>query len=165
MTAKLNPEETNMKIENVEVAGTIIACGEQMLVVNNIKWGAFSFSMTKLRRRQDPALGIGMHLEQPQAAAIRAAAEVLGRTLAEHELPSLLHEVKEYRQSDADGIWKLYNLHIFQMTLPKRPAIPGAGLEIEWLTATELRNRQPVSSTVRYLLTCLEEQGKLPPWK
>ncbi|MBI5388312.1 MAG: hypothetical protein HZA90_26910 [Verrucomicrobia bacterium] len=154
-----------MQTETVEVAGTIIACEEQMLVFNNLKWGAFTFPFTKLRRWQDPNFGLGFRQEEPQAAAIRAASEILGHTFAETEWPRLQHEVTEYRQSDADGIWKLYHLHLFGMTLPAKPPTLGAGLQTEWLTVAELRARKPVSSTVRYLLACLEEQGKLPPWK
>jgi hypothetical protein len=74
---------------------------------------------------------------------------------------------EEYRQSDADGIRKIYHLHVFQMPLPAKPTSFsfGAGLQTEWLTVEEWRTRKPVSSTVPYILQCLEEENKLPPWK
>jgi hypothetical protein len=153
-----------MPTPKVDVAVAMIACGKKILAIYNPKWGAFSIPMTRRRKWRDPAMRLGPKDEEWRLAASRAAAEVLGRTLAPGELPAPLHEILEYRQNDADGIWKLYNLHVFKMTLPKPPASLGFGVTAEWLTADELHERVPVSSTVRYLLKELEGADKLPPW-
>lgn len=142
----------------------MIACGDKVLAVHNPKWGAFSIPMTKRRKWRDPAMRLGAKDEEWQAAAGRAAAEVLGRTLSVDKLPQPLHDILEYRQNDADGIWKLYDLHVFKMPLHKPPASFGFGIVAEWLTADQLHERVPVSSTVRYLLKQLEGADKLPPW-
>ena len=153
-----------MPTPKVDVAVAMIACGEKILAVHNPKWGAFSLPMTKRRKWRGPPVRPGAKDEEWQMAASRAAAEVLGRTLAPEELPQPLDQVFEYRQNDADGIWKFYNLHIFKMRLPKPPASLGFGVVAEWLTVEQLHQRVPVSSTVRYLLKELEGADKLPPW-
>jgi hypothetical protein len=153
-----------MPVPKVEVAVAMIACGKKILAVHDAKWGAFSIPMTKRRKWRNPAMKLGAKDEEWQAAASRAAAEVLGRALAPRELPVPLHEILEPRQNDADGIWKLYDLHIFKMLLPKPPVLLGFGIVAEWLTADQLRECDPVSSTVRYILKELESVDKLPPW-
>lgn len=156
--------DSPMPTPKVDVAVAMITCGKRILAIYNPKWGAFSIPMTKRRKWRDRAVRLGAKEEEWPLAASRAAAEVLGRTLAPEELPLPLHEILEYRQNDADGVWKLYNLHVFKLPLPKIPASLGLGIDGEWLVADQLQKNVPVSSTVRYLLKELEGSDKLPPW-
>jgi hypothetical protein len=160
----MKAKEKTKQIPKVEVAVALIACGDKILAVHNPKWRAFSVPMTKPRRWEDPAFRLGLRQEDWQAAAVRAAAEALGRTLAEPEFPLPLHEIQEFRQNDEEGIWKLYHLHLFKLPLAKMPSALGFGVTAEWLTADQLQERAPVSSTVRYLLKQLASANKLPPW-
>ena len=153
-----------MSLAKVEVAVTMIACGERILTIHNPKWGAFTFPMTKRRKWSDPEMPLGAGDEAWRAAATRVAAEVLGRTLAQEEEPQLLHDTVELRQNDEEGIWKVYNLQIYKMRLLEIPHSYGFGVVVEWLTARQLQERVPISQTVRNVIKHLEGVDLLPPW-
>ena len=152
-------------IPRVEVAVVLIAIRDtdQILSVHNPCWGAFTLPMTKRRTWEDPAVRVGRKAEDWLAAATREAAEKLGRTFAPNELPVSLLQETEYKQSDVDGIWKMYCFHIFRLPVPSG-TICARNVNGEWLTPGDFRKRVPISGTAKYLLDCLRREGLLPPW-
>lgn len=147
----------------IDVVATVIACEARILAVFNPRWGAFTLPMTKRRRWQEPELPSGYREEDWENAAARAAAEALGRTFLPEELPHLLTEVENYKQSDADGTWKTYHFRVFGLPVePGTEVLPG--LATEWLSPDRLRERRPLSRTAIDLVECLRERSLLPPW-
>jgi hypothetical protein len=82
------------------------------------------------------------HPEDWQKAADRVAGEVLGRTFLPQEFPKSLCEIKDYEQSDADGVWKLYTIQVFGLELPKTPLL-APGMVGEWLSAANSSPANP----------------------
>jgi hypothetical protein len=152
-----------MAFQTVEVAVTVLAAGTRILAVFNPRWGSFTLPMTRRKKWQDPAMALGMREEDWSVSAARGGAEVLARTLGPQARPQQLMEIKEYRQSGEDGIWKVYQFRIFGLAIPKESKLAGTILT-EWLTPAEFADHEPVSSTARYLVSCLQEKGRLPPW-
>lgn len=137
----------------LEVAVALIRTDEQMLVVYNDEWKAFTLPMTKRREWVDPDVPAALERQEEWIeAAARAAAEWLGRTLAPAEItgPPLVDD-SQYTQSDRDGTIKRYHFQVFEVKLagPDR-LVPGA--VAEWLTLQELRTHRPVSPTTKYLI-------------
>lgn len=146
---------------NVEVAAVLFTSSGRLLVTHNPRWGSFSAPMSKRRRWQDPQIPLGVREEEWHITAARVAGEVFGRTFLPKHLPKPFHELRQYKQSDIDGLWKLYNFHLFHLPLAKKlPLAPG--VIGEWHTAAELAAVEPVSPTLRFLLQHLDEEGKLP---
>ena len=152
-----------MAFQTVEVAATVIAAGGSILAVYNPRWGSFTLPMTKRKKWQDPNLPLGVREEDWRVSAARAGAEVLGRTLSPKALPNHLLDIQEYRQSGEDGIWKIYQLHVFGLTIPIETKL-AEGILADWLAPSDFADHEPISSTARYLVSCLEQSGKLPPW-
>lgn len=151
------------KIESVEVIATLLVRGPKFLAIFNPRWGAFTFPMSRRKQFLDPTVSQAATPEKLERAAARVAAEVLGRSFAPEEFPRPLCKIKEFEQSDADGVWKLYRIHVFGLTLPAgAKAVPG--VVTEWLTREDFQTREPVTHTARYLLQELAANGKLPPW-
>jgi len=148
------------QILKVEVVTTLLVQGQKFLCVFNPKWGAFTFPMSKRKFFQDSAISAAPNPEKLDRAAARVAAEVLGRSFPPGEFPTPLTDIKGFEQSDADGVWKLYEFHLFTLKVSEGVKLP-AGLIAEWLTPKELQIREPVTHTARYLLGCLEEKGLL----
>ena len=146
------------QIENVEVVATLLVQGKKILAVFNPRWGAFSFPMSRRKFFKDSGVSEAVMPEKLERAAARVAAEVLGRSFAPDDFPAPLIEIKDFEQSDADGLWKLYTLHVFTLKVSEGVRL-APGVIGEWLTAKELQTREPVTRTVRYLLSKMEEQG------
>jgi len=153
-----------MKCPNVEVVATLILQERKLLTVYNPRWGAFSFPMSKRKQFTDEASSKAVHREDWKKTAARVAGEVLGRTFRPDEFPQPLCEIKDYEQSDADGVWKLYTIQVFGLKLPQGAKF-APGVAGEWLPAAELKTREPITRTARFILARLEEQDLLPPWK
>jgi len=148
-----------------EVAVTVIAHGARILGVHNERWGVFTLPMTRRRAWQDPEISPVLRQEEWEITATRAAAEVLGRTFPKKTLPKPLldpNETRDYRQSDADGVWKVYHLRVSGLAVEDTRLAPG--VFGEWLAPDDFREREPISPTARYVIDKLRLQGRLPPW-
>ena len=152
------------QILNVEAVGTLILQGRKVLLVFNPRWGAFTFPMSKRKFFKDAVVSEAPTPEKLDRAAARVAAEVLGRSFPPDEYPEPLLDIKGFEQSDADRVWKLYEFHLFALKLSEGVRL-ASGVIGDWMTAKELRTREPVTHTARYLLERLEEQGLFPPVK
>ena len=143
--------EQHPTLPSVETVAVIIRRDEEILLVFNEKWSAFTLPMTKVRQWTDPNIPPARREEKPAAAAVRAAAECLGKTLAVQ--PTHLKDIRGYRQSDRDGVWKEYVIHVFTLPLPEEQPEkePWSGIRSEWLTADEILEgcRGPISPTAR----------------
>ena len=153
-----------MKCPKVEVMAALILQGRNLLAVYNPRWGAFTFPMSKRKQFADDAGSKAVWPEDWKKAAARVAGEVLGRTFLPHEFPQALCEIKDYEQSDAEGVWKLYTIQVFGLKLPEGPLL-APGVVGEWLPVAEFKTREPITRTARFILARLEEQELLPPWK
>lgn len=148
-----------------ELAVTIIAVedSDRILTTFNPRWGSFTLPMTKRKSWIDPQAPAGNRQEDLVMTATRAAAEALGRTLDKATLPHALLKEIDYRQSDSEGIWKVYSLYLFGLKVPQATGL-APGIIGEWLNPTGFRNRDPISPTARYVIDCLDREGQLPPW-
>jgi hypothetical protein len=151
------------KVESVGVVATLLVRGPKFLAIFNPCWGAFAFPMSRRKQFVDPTVSHVATPEKLERAAARVAAEVLGRSFSSEGIPRPICKIKEFEQSDADGVWKLYHIRVFGLTLPAY-ATTVPGVIAEWLTREDFEIREPVTHTARYLLQELEANGKLPPW-
>ncbi len=149
---------------NVEAVATVLANGRKLLAVFNPRWGGFTLPMSKRKQFRDRSVCEAARAEEWPTAAARVAAEVLGRSFAPADFPRALTEIKDFEQSDADGIWKLYSIRVFGLAVSDNVRL-APGVVAEWLEPEEFQVREPMTRTVRFLLTRLEAQGCLPPWQ
>lgn len=139
----------------VEVAVVLVRDDTGRCLVDfNDAWGSFTFPMTKVREQPAVQPDGPTGREEPQAAACRAVAEVLGRPLPPGLLQALACEVPPYRQSGRDGEWKRYTFRLFELTAKFDPK-PLPGHSAAWLTRAELKRCEPMSPTVRKILDAL----------
>jgi hypothetical protein len=153
--------EDNMKskqIENVEVVATLMRQGPKILSVFNPRWGAFTFPMSRRKFFKDSTVSEAIMPENLDRAAARVAAEIMGRSFPPEEFPKPLLDIKGYEQSDADGVWKLYEFHVFTLKLSEGVRL-GPGIIAEWMTPKELQSREPVTHTARFVLSRIKEAG------
>ena len=139
-------------LPQVRVGVAVITSEGKVLMFFNSRWGAFSLPMSKQRTWADPTAPGGKRLESYREAAIRAAAEVRGKTLLAFPPGPGLPE-HQYQQSDADGELKIYDFEIFRVDAgPAGP--PAPGVAAEWLTPLEIldESRVPISKTARHLI-------------
>lgn len=146
----------------VEVAANAIFRPGLVLTVYNPRWGAFTLPMTKRRRWKDPTLRTGVRTERWRDAAIREAADLLGRTLVLSEFPTLLMRTEEYQQSDRSGEWKSYDFRVFRMQLQPNERLRD-GVIAEWVCPEDAMEGKvrPVSPTTVYILLQLKRKGLL----
>ena len=134
----------------VRTAAVVITRGAEFLTIFNPKWGAFTLPMSKRRSWHDPQVQGASREEEPRAAAIRAAAEALGRPFGPDELPRPIElaDLQPFQQSDRDGAWKSYRFDVFGIELAagEVPA-PSGGAAFAWMTLDALRTACPVSPT------------------
>ncbi|MGO8697047.1 MAG: hypothetical protein ACLQVY_04945 [Limisphaerales bacterium] len=149
------------QIESVEVVATLLVQGKKILAVFNPRWGAFTFPMSRRKFFKDSDVSEAATPEKLDRAAARVAAEALGRSFPPDDFPTLLVEIKNFEQSDADGIWKLYTIHVFSLKVSEGVRL-APGVITEWLTPKELQTREPVTHTARYILRESEKQGLTP---
>ena len=152
------------KCPNVEAVATVIAQGSKILAVFNPRWGGFTLPISKRKTFRDSVMDSPAKPEDWPKSAARVAAEVLGRSFGPGELPRLLCEIKDYEQSDADGVWKLYTIQVFGLKVAGDVRL-APGVSVEWLGSEDFQTREPMTRTARFILARLKEQGLLPPWK
>ena len=150
------------QIPSVEVVATLMLQGDKLLSVFNPRWGAFTFPMSKRKFFKDAVVSEAATPEKLNRAAARVAAEVLGRSFLPDEFPSPLLEIKDFEQSDVDGIWKLYTIHVFTLKLSEGVCF-APGLVAEWRTPKELETREPVTHTARFILARMADRRLLAP--
>ena len=149
-------------LPEVDVVVTVICRGEQVLLVSNSNWKAFTLPMTKRRHWPygvEPAPG---RLEDPVDAAMRNVGECLGIS-STNEPKRWLGEGKlvELTQSDRECISKRYVFHVFGFAAESADLAPGVCGQ--WLKIDEIldERRRPISPTARFILRHFEAQAKL----
>jgi hypothetical protein len=152
-----------MKCPTVEAVALLLTQGEKTLAIFNPNWGAFTLPMSKRKQFRDSVVSHAARPEDWGRAAARVAAEVLGRSFAPNEFPKALCEIKDFEQSDADGVWKLYTIQVFSLQLEEGTALTPRGVT-EWMSVADFKGREPVTHTARFLFDRLSEKGLLPPW-
>jgi ADP-ribose pyrophosphatase YjhB (NUDIX family) len=147
-------------LQHVDVSVVLLEQDGRFLVVWNDKWGSFGLPMTKRRTMVDPDLPDTEQEETWVDAAIRAAAECLGRTLTQE--PRDILSIPQFERSQRDARWKRYSYHVFLLKLEGQDLLAG-GKVTQWLTMEELGNlrRRPISETVRQIVAELKFR-KLP---
>lgn len=140
----------------VEVAAALLldARGEKLLLDHNPNWGGFAPPMTKVGTLPGPTPKSAPGPESPLAAAVRAAAEVLGRPILPATLRPLPGDVPPFARSGRDGAWKRYRFHLFVRAVDFPPA-PLPGHAAVWLTPAEVATHDPVTPTARHLLAAV----------
>ncbi len=143
----------------VNLSVAVILCEGRTLLTWNENWGAFSLPMTKIRSWPGPSGSVDENSESAQQAAIRAAAEGLGRPLKGSEIPeqSVELELQPYsHRSHRDGQWKRYSREVFVFQIEgDLSSFSGKGV---WLTSSEVSSMQPISQTAQEILSVLETQ-------
>ena len=145
----------------VDVAATLIVKNDRILAVYNKKWSSFTIPLTKRKVWNDPGTDKDESREEEwEDAAVRAAAEWIGRTLTNK--PELLMDVAEFQQSDRDAKWKRYRMRAFTIRVDQDTE-PPPGRITEWLTADEFldEKRKPISPTARHIVAELKHNGIL----
>lgn len=153
--------EVSLKMPRVEAAVLLIKRGEKALAIHNVKWGAFTLPISRRRSWRDSEFpNAKSRKEEWTAAASRIAAEILGKTFLTTAVPKPLLELQGFKQSDSDGKWKIYNLHIFELLVEGDVGL-AYGINGEWLSARDFKQRQPISPTARYVIDHLLLEGHL----
>lgn len=161
-------------LDSAAVAVAVICRGPFILAVYNPDWGSFTLPMTK-RRVWDQDPESGTRYETWIDAAMRAAGEVLGRTLAREEVlpgtfarpdldsPEPLLELNDFVQGDRTGVVKHYSFTVYGVSLPLdvEPRL-APGVVGEWLHAADFAARRPISQTARKLVEELTSRRLLP---
>lgn len=145
----------------VDVAVTLVMHGDLILLGYNEKWGAFTLPSTKRRTWEDPnAAKEAAREEDWEDAAVRAAAEWVGRTLTAK--PEYIGEVPEFQQSDRDGKWKRYRMRAFHVEV-EDTSLTTSHRCTEWLTVAQIldKTRRPISPTARHVVAELNQSGVL----
>ncbi|WP_339743730.1 hypothetical protein [uncultured Rubinisphaera sp.] len=141
----------------VNLSVAVILCEGRTLLTWNDNWGAFSLPMTKIRTWPGPSGSVDEDSESAQQAAIRAAAEGLGRPLQSSEIPDqpVELELQPYsHRSHRDGQWKRYSREVFVFELEvDLSSFSGNGV---WLTPEEVSSMQPISQTAQEVLKVLK---------
>lgn len=140
----------------VDLAAVLVMKGDKILLAWNDKWGSFTLPMSKRREWKDPEAKEGsQRTEEWEEAAVRAAAEWMGRTITEK--PEVILDMAEFQQSDRDASWKRYHVLAFEIAVGDDDE-PAAGRLTEWLTADEIvdESRRPISPTARHIVAELK---------
>ena len=153
-----------MKCPVVEAVAVLLMQGGKILTVFNPRWGAFTLPMSKRKQFRDAVVSEAPRLEEWDRAAARVAAEVLGRSFAREDFPKPLCEIKDFEQSDADGVWKLYTIQVFALKLSAGDKL-APGIIAEWMSSADLKVREPVTYTARFILNRLEEGKRSPSFE
>lgn len=143
--------------QSVEVSVVLIRDANGRLLLDyNDEWMAFTLPMSKVHDLPPEVEGGPTAPESVLAAAVRAAAEVLGRPLPPGALREIAAEVPPYSRSLRDGKWKRYAFHLFTVTV-NGTAHPLPGHVAVWLTPSEVEGLEPISPTVGTILRALPE--------
>lgn len=135
----------------VEAVATVLADGPKILAVFNPRWGGFTLPMSKRKQFRDSSVSAVTRTEEWACAAARVAAVVLGRSFMMDEFPRPLCEIKDFEQSDADGVWKLYTIQVFGQAVAGDVRL-APGVVAEWLRPEDFQQREPMTRTVRFVL-------------
>jgi ADP-ribose pyrophosphatase YjhB (NUDIX family) len=135
----------------LDVAVALLRFGDKILLVHNPVWGAFSLPMTKRRERADPSIRDSKTSESWSDAAVRAAAEALGRTLVMQ--PTEVLDLPDYEMSDRDDVWKRYHYKVFEFRFEKEQPL-ARSVAGELLTRQQALDpqRKPISVSARAIL-------------
>jgi hypothetical protein len=140
------------QIKSVQLSAVLITDAEGRFLLDfNENWGSFAFPMSKQHELPATVPGGTVTVETSLGAALRAAAEILGRPLPPASLKPLPVEMPPYNQSGRDGKWRRYSFHLFGLTIKFAPG-PVSGHSAVWLTRAELETAEPISPTVRKIL-------------
>lgn len=142
---------------NIDVSVVVIRdANGRILLDYNDEWKAFTLPMSKIHDLPAEVEGGPTAPESPLAAAVRAAAEVLGRPLPPGALREVAAEVSPYSRSLRDGKWKRYDFRVFTATV-NGTAHPLPGHVAVWLTPADVEGLEPISPTVGTVLRALPE--------
>ena len=144
----------------VKLAMVAISQGETYLNVYYKKWGGFAPPMSKLRTWDD-RIELGEDDEEsPEDAAIRVAAEALGRPLRQGEKPERHPKgtLLTFNVGSRDKRGKNYNIEFFTLAIgPDETPKPLDGLPMAWLTLDEMEKRKPMTSTAQRIALRLKQ--------
>ncbi len=146
----------------MDVSVALITWRKRVLTVFNPRWGAFTLPMTKRREWVARHARKSRREESWEDAAIRAAAEALGRTFSAKAVTGPVLKLDGYAQSDSDGQVKTYHFQVFHIPLDTEIELLS-GAVAEWLLPVELADpdREPISPTARHLVGKLAADGIL----
>ena len=144
-------------IESVEMAVTIILNeNDEVLLDYSESWGVFTLPMTKIGLKPGLTPKSDPIPEAPEAAALRAAVEVLGRPLPTNNRPKpVAADIPPYQQSFRDGVWKRYAVRLFTLRAPVGAPCPVAGHSAVWLPRHGLADLAPISPTVGLIMDAI----------
>jgi hypothetical protein len=146
----------------VDVVVTVIHRGDQILLVFNPLWGAFTLPMTKLRRWPYGTAAKAGRVEDAADAAMRNVGECLGSSSTDEPRRWLGGEkLIELLQGDRDSMSKQYNVEVFGFAAPSSDLAPGVCGQ--WLPMDEIldERRRPISPTARFVIQHLQAQANL----
>ncbi len=146
----------------VDVVVTVIHRGDQILLVFNPLWGAFTLPMTKLRRWPYGTASKADRVEDAADAAMRNVGECLGTSSTDEPQRWLGDEkLVELMQGDRDSMSKRYIIQVFGFVAPSADLAPGVCGQ--WLPVDEIldERRRPISPTARFVVRHLQAQAKL----
>jgi hypothetical protein len=136
----------------VELSAVVVTDARGRILLDySERWQAFTLPVSKLH-----PLPMGKAMtESASEAAVRAAAEVLGRPIRPADLTRVGGPIFHEDYSGGDGALKRYQVHLFILAATDPPQ-PLPGHVAVWLTREELADREPVSPTVAVVLAALK---------
>ena len=147
---------------SVDVSVALITWRKRILTIFNPRWGAFTLPMTKRRAWVARYARQSRREETWEDAAIRAAAEALGRTFSAKAVTGPVLKLDGFTQSDSSGEVKTYHFQVFHVPLDAEIELLS-GAVAEWLLPVEFADldREPISLTARHLVGKLAADGVL----
>jgi hypothetical protein len=153
-------------VEKLRVAAMIVSRGEAgepgapILAVFNEKWGAFTLPMSKVRSWEFAGV---RGAETPKDAALRGAAESMGRSFAQPEHVEPLgvlppEKILSARSMDV----KEYDIEVFRVWVEPDAEPEGLGVARWWPVDWFLDpDRKPISETARHIIKMLRKRGQV----
>ena len=136
----------------VEVSVVVIADETGRILLDfNESWNSFILPVSKRHLLPSADHHKTDEMEAPLDAAVRAAAEVIGRPIDPMALTVMDVDIPPWNQSLRDNKWKRYTYRVFKMTVTEPPK-PVPGHVAVWATQEEIRTYGPISPTVRLIL-------------
>jgi hypothetical protein len=136
----------------LEAAVVLIERAGKILAEYNPKWQCFSLPVSRLRRR----LGAGEPTrETPLDAAVRTAAQALGRPLSADCFPepvSLDGAETAYLRSNRDQQTKRYTYHLYALHSPDGPLRHALARHTIWMRPEDFLTHHPVSPTAVHII-------------
>ncbi len=141
----------------VEVAVVVVARAHLYLAEYNPHWKTFTLPMTRLRRRTIPGMS---PRESPEEAALRAAAESVGRPLPPNGLPRRVEldlPPHQINRSGRDDQTKRYTYHVFSLPVSDPTLRHALGRHTVWLKRDDFLTHHPVSLSAVFIWERLGE--------